>query len=379
MTSATALLPQLPSPAVADIAEKSAETVEWLRTQVKVGYTSQRGPAWWAAGLVTKSGTWADIPDGSHFAGPVPIDVVRAQLDVPLVKGQSHVTYRDEAGERQVTGDEDTAPIVNARTGQVFGYPKKGYKIHPYLVTLHGYIEQILFDERVGVGSVGLLKKGGVAFLQAVLPQGFEVAGYGYQPYILGVTSADLSRATSWCTGAKGAVCDNTVTDALAAALTTFKYRHTGGSAPRVAQAREKLGIRLEMVGEQVGEAIEALTQVEVSDAEFTAWLDLTDPIPERDPRSPVGGRKFASVTARRDEKTRLWTADPKASPWAGTGFGVYQVDNTYRTWAQRVNGASRFERNLTNDALGETAAGDKAALTALARVKDRTRVMALA
>jgi phage/plasmid-like protein (TIGR03299 family) len=376
---ATALLPPLPSPAVADIMEKSAETIEFLRGNVKVGFTDQRGPAWWAAGLVTKAGTWTEIPDGSHFAGPVPIEAVRAQLDVPLVKGDVHVTYRDENGERQVSSDGDTAPIVNARTGQIFSYPKKGYKIHPYLQTLHGYIEQILFDERVGVGSVGLLKKGGMAFLQAVLPEAFEVAGYGYQPYIMGVTSADLSRATTWATGAKGAVCDNTVTDALAEALTTFKYRHTGGSAPRVQAAREKLGIRLEIVAGQVGEAIEALTQVDVSEQEFAAWLDLTVDVPDPDPKSSTGGRAFTNATARRDELTRLWTQDPKVSPWTGTGFGVYQASNTYRTWTQQVNGASRFERNLTNDALGETKAGDKAALSALATVKDRTRVMALA
>jgi len=372
-------LPPLPSPSNVDILEKSTETMEWLRSNILVGYTDERGPAWWAAGAVTRDGTWSAIPDGSHFPGPVPIEVVRAQLDVPLVKGASHVTYLDEAGERQVSSDEDTAPIVNARTGQVFGYPKKGYKIHPYLETLHGFIEQILLDESVGVGSVGLLKKGGVAFLQAVLPEVLEVEGYGYQPYVLGVTSADLSRATSFGTGAKGAVCDNTVTAALAGALTSFKYRHTSGSAPKVQAARERLGVRLVQAGEEIAEAITALTKVDVSDAEFSAWLDMTAPVPDPDPKSSTGGPAFTFATAKRGEMSRLWTQDPKVRPWAGTAFGVYQADNTYRTWTQRVAGASRMERNLANDALGETASADRKALDALARVKDRTRVMALA
>jgi phage/plasmid-like protein (TIGR03299 family) len=372
-------LPSLPAPNVADIAEKSRETMEWLRTQVKVGYTDDRGPAWWAAGAVTKDGTWDSIPDGSHFAGPVPIEAVRAQLDVPLVKGVIHATYTDENGDRQVAADPGTAPIINARTGKIFSYPKTGYKIHPFLITLHGFIEQILDDGSVGVGSVGLLKNGGVAFLQAVLPQTFEVAGYGYQPYLMAVTSADLSHATSYSTGAKAGVCDNTVTDALAKSLTSFRYKHSKNSAPRVQAVREGLGIRLAQAGEQIGEAIGALTQVEVSGKEYEAWKDITVPVPEADPKSSTGGRSYTNSLAKRDELDRLWTSDPKVAPWAGTGFGIYQLDNTYRTWTQRVNGASRIERNFAGDALGATAKGDKAALGALATVKDRSRVMALA
>jgi phage/plasmid-like protein (TIGR03299 family) len=309
----------------------------------------------------------------------VPIDAVRQVLDVPLVKGTVHVTYRDENGERQVAPDEGTAPIIDARTGRVFGYPKTGYKIHPYLETLHGFIGQILHDEKVGVGSAGLLKKGGVAFLQARLEETFEVAGYGYQPYLLAVTSADQSRSTSYTTGALGAVCDNTVSAALAGAVTQFKMRHSRNSGGKVQQARESLGIRLAQAADLVGEAISALTQVDVSDAEFAAWLDMTAPVPDPDPRSATGGRAFTNATAKRAELGRLWTADPKVTPWAGTAFGVFQADNTYRTWTQRVAGASRLERNFTNDALGETATADKAALDALARVKDRSRAMVLA
>ncbi len=308
----TTTLPALPSPAVADIAEKSRETMEWLRENIKVGYTTERGPAWWAAGAVTKDGTWDTIPDGSHFEGPVPIEVVRRLLDIPLVKGTVAVTYTDEDGQRQVALDPGTAPVVNARTGRVFSYPSTGYKIHPYLVTLHGFIEQIAYDERVGVGSAGLLRKGGMAFLQAVLPPGmFEVEGYGYQPYLTAVTSADLSRSTWYGTGALGAVCDNTVNSAIIGFLTNHKVRHTRLSGTRVQDARDKLGIKLVQVAGQVGKAIEALVKVPVSEREFSDWLDLTVPLPDPDPEYATGGPAFTMKSAKRRELARLWSEDP--------------------------------------------------------------------
>jgi hypothetical protein len=124
-------LPALPAPAVPDIMEKSDETMNWLRTKIRVGYTTERGPAWWANGAVTKAGVWVGIPEGSHFDGPVPMEVVMDLLDIPLVKGTVFAQYLDKDGQRQIATDPDTQPIINALTGQIFGYPKDGYKIHP--------------------------------------------------------------------------------------------------------------------------------------------------------------------------------------------------------------------------------------------------------
>jgi phage/plasmid-like protein (TIGR03299 family) len=372
-------LPPLPSPAVFDIYEKSAETMEALRQNIKIGFTDERGPAWWANGAVTKAGNWTTIPDGSHFDGPVPIDVVRAQLDVPLVKAErTSVRYRGEDGKLHTVVDPNVAPIINARTGQIFGYPTDSYRIHPYLQTLHTFIEQILHDERVAVGSVGLLKKGGVAFLQAVLPEHYEVAGYGFQPYITGVTSADSSRVTSWSTGAKGAVCDNTVDTALREALTQLKVRHTKNSDVKVQAAREKLGIRLVQTAEEITAIIDGLVNVEVSEKEFAAWLDLTVPVPEKDEKSPTGGRGYSFAVNKRDRLAELRT-DPKVAPWDGTGWGIVQLDNTDRTWNGIVRNADygRLERNFTNDVFGLTAKADLKALDALATVKGRKLVLA--
>jgi phage/plasmid-like protein (TIGR03299 family) len=364
-------LPNLPAPNVADIAEKSRETMEWLRNNIKIGYTDERGPAWWA-NATTKDGQW-QIPDGSHFDGPVPMEEVRKLLDVPFAKGAVHVTYADEDGNTQVAADPDTAPIVNMRTGQVFSYPSKGYRIHPYLDTLASFMQAIQFDQDVAVGSVGLLKRGGQAFVQARLPETLEVAGYGYQPYMLAVTSVDLSRSTSFTTGALGAVCDNTVSNALAEALTALRIRHTSNSVLSVQSARESLGLRLRETGEQMGQMIDGLTRIDVSEADFEAWTDEMVPPVKPDPKSATGGRAFTLAEAKRAEINRLWTADAKVKPWAGTGFGILQLDNTLRTWGGRVTGdGGRIEQNFARMADGRTAKADALALDTLARVLDR-------
>ena len=358
--------------------EKSSETMRWLRENIKVGYTDERGPAWWANGAVTKAGTWVGIPDGSHFDGPVPVEEVRKLLDVRLVKAtRTFAEYTDENGERQVASDTGTLPIINQRTGQIFSYPKEGYKIHPYLTTLHDFIQQILHDEHVGVGSVGLLKKGGVAFLQAVLPRHYEVQGYGYQPYVTAATSCDLSMATIYGTGALGAVCDNTLDDAIKDALTRLKVRHTRYSGATVQQAREKLGIRLEAVAENMADVINGLCDVDVSDDDFALWLDEMDPL--RDENGDVKtGRALTLVSDRRDEKLRLWNSDPKVSPWKGTGFGILQLDNTFRTWNGKVSATGgRIERNYTNAVTGAGVRHDAHALDTLNRVQNRKLVIA--
>ena len=370
-------LPTLPAPNVADIAEKSRETMDWLRGNIKIGFTSERGPAWWA-NATTKDGKW-EIPDGSHFDGPVPMEEVRRLLDVPFAKGTVHVTYEDRDGERQVAEDPAVQPIVNILTGQVFSYPTSKYKIHPYLATLADFLKAIQFDQDVAVGSVGLLKRGGQAFLQARLPETLTVAGYEYAPYLLGVTSVDLSRATWYGTGILGAVCDNTVSNAMAEALTAFKIRHTSNSGLSVQAARENLGVRLHEAGESFGDAITKLTQIEVSEADFAAWKDEMVPPVKPDPKSSTGGAKYTNTEAKRAEFDRLWTKDDKVAPWTGTGFGILQLDNTYRTWGEKIpqSGGGILERNFARMADGRTAKGDAVALETLASVKARKLVIA--
>lgn len=376
----TYTLPALPSPANVDILEKSRETMQWLQENVLVGYVDERGPAWWS-NAITKNGAW-EMPAGSHFPGAVPMKKVTKLLDVRLVKGTSYVKYLDDEDNEQVVQDTENIPVVNASTGRIFGYPKEGYAIHPYLPTLKGFMEKILHDESVAVGSAGLLRHGGVAFLQARLPEHYEVQGYGYVPYLSAVTSVDRSRKTTYLTGVLGQVCDNTVDASILGAYTKVAIRHSRNSGIKVQDARDKLGIQLAQVGDEAAEGIENLLKIDVSPREFAKWLDLAVPLPEyKETKAGTGGKGYTQAENKRNALEVLWEHDPKVKPWAGTAFGVLQLDNTFRTWDSVVRGMSggRLELNFTRDIQGKTTASDKLALSRLATVKRRKTLLAVA
>ena len=99
------------------------------------------------------------------------------------------------------------------------------------------------------------------AFLQAVLPEHYEVAGYGYVPY-MAVTSADRSKKSSFSIGIKAGVCDNTVDGALLGAYSKVAFRHSRNSFPKVQDVRERLGLQLVQAADLVAEGIEGLLDI---------------------------------------------------------------------------------------------------------------------
>jgi len=365
-------LPKLPAPNAYDIAEKSRETMSWLQGNVLVGYVSERGPAWHYMDL------GQGLPKGTHFPGPIPATRVTKLLDVRLVKGTAFVQYEDNNGERQVVEDKENFPILNQDTGRIFGYPKDGYTIHPYLPVLQGFINNIIDDDSVGISSAGLLRKGGVAFLQARLPETYEVQGFGYVPYISAVTSADRTKKTTYHTGILAEVCDNTVNSSILAAYTKVAYRHSKNSLQQVATVRERLGIQLAEVGDKVAEGIENLLSIPVTSRQFGRWLDKMVPLLNED-GTPKVKNGLTIAEKRRERLSELWTTDEKASKWTGTAFGVLQVANTDDTWNGLVRGSDggRMERNFEHAMLGKTAENDARALTALSEVLRKKLVAA--
>jgi phage/plasmid-like protein (TIGR03299 family) len=368
----------------------SKETLSWLRSNIRIGYTDERGPAWWAAS------NGEHLADGSHFPGAVPEVEVRRILDVPFVSaklfGQYEVSEEQAAsweGEylgltagRHVVEDPERKLIVTPDTGDVLGVFKSGYQIHGYQQWTADQIAAILDTSRgeLGVAAVGLLRRRGVAFLQAKLEgSGMEVGGYAFAPYITAATSVDGSLASTYATGVQAAVCDNTLSAALSSALTKYRVKHSRNSAGKLGEVRDNLGLVYQAADDFAACAAE-LQSVDVSEADFRAWMDEMAPVPARDPKSSTGGAKYTNAIKKRYAYTSLWTSDAKVAPWAGTAFGVLQLDNTYRTWTRNVSGADggRIERNLLNMVSGKTANEDSDALDALSRVLDRRVTVAL-
>jgi phage/plasmid-like protein (TIGR03299 family) len=365
----------------------SKETMQWLRSNIRIGYTDERGPAWHHGENY--------LTDGSHFPGAVPEEEVRRLLDVKFVSAEIYAQYLTadhadgctvrDAGEcecptrREVVKDPERQAILTPDTGDILGVFKSGYQVHGYQQWTADQIAAILDQSRgeLGVASVGLLRKRGVAFLQAKLDgSGMEVGGYGFCPYITAATSVDGTLASTYAVGIIGAVCDNTLSAAFREALEKLKVRHSRNSIGKLANVRDRLGL-VYQAADDFAAAAAVLQDIPVTGRQFTAWLDITAPVPPADPRSSTGGIKYTNAVKTRETYEALWNHDRKVKPWAGTAFGVLQLDNTYRTWKRAVKGAAggRIERNMLNMVTGKTAAEDSTALDVLARVLDRQLV----
>lgn len=369
----------------------SAETMEWLRSNIRIGYTSERGPAWWHG-----EGYMAD---GSHFDGPVPVEEVTHLFDVPFIEAQHHavqVEYFHTDG-CQETGklyagcdcprsettyvDKTRKNIVSPDDGFVHGTFKLGWQLHGYQQWTADQIASILDQSRgeLGTASVGLLQNRSVAFMQAKLAgTALKVGGYGFAPYIVAATSVNGSLSSTYGVGVDGVVCDNTLANFWQTAIKMLKVKHSRNSAGRLADVRSALGLVYQAADDFAAVAAR-LQDVTVTEADFAAWRNEMAPIPARDPKSSTGGAKYTNAVKVNDRYTDLWTYDPKVKPWAGTAFGIVQLDNTYRTWDRNVSGAAggRIERNMLNMVSGTTAREDSAALAALAKVMGERLVTA--
>jgi len=356
--------------------------MEWLHEHIKLGYTSERGPAWHARDSY--------LTDGTHFPGPVPVDVVTRQLDVPFVEcavqavhtEYIHVEDCDNSDgasrcdcprSEQVYTDPTRKAIVSPDDGHMHGIFKAGWQLHGYQQWTADQIAAILDQSRgeLGVASVGLLQQRSVAFLQAKLDgSALEVGGYGYVPYIVAATSVNGSLASTYGVGIDGVVCDNTLANFWQTALKMLKIKHSRNSAGRLGDVRDSLGL-VYQAADDFAAAASALQEVPVTEADFAAWRSEMTPVPAPNPKSKTGGASYTNAVKVHDHYTNLWTYDPKVKPWAGTAFGILQLDNTYRTWDRNVSGADggRLERNLLNMVSGTTAREDSAALAALAKV----------
>lgn len=389
----------------------SAETYAWLRENIKIGFTDERGPAWHANRQLDDNGKPIYLSDGSHYPGAVPEEDVRRLLDVKLVSAKVFGQWEDwtvcatcgHAMEgnsvfnavhadglqrdhdpkpmRHVTDDPTRQLIVDADSGLVLGVFKQGYQIHLYNEWINEGLQAIA-GTNLETAAVALLRNKAVAFHQVKLPDTYEVGGYGFQPFFTGATSCDGTVASTWFTGAIGAVCDNTYEMARAGAVTRVSRKHTSKSLSD--ESRVDIASRLALVnkaGEDFTAWAEELQSVDVTDAEFTKWLDETQPIPEKiiNPKSGNPQRGWTQAVERRAHLIEMYYTDAKVKPWNGTAFGVVQLDNTWRTWDRTVKGVQggRFERNLLNQVDGTSADEDDKALAALWKVMGRELVAA--
>lgn len=323
-----------------------SETQEWREQNIRVGFTAEHGNAWWAA---------QDL--SGHYDGPVPIEEARKLLGFPVEKSPVYVDF--DGGIRTATGHE---AVVAQDNGQVFYVGSPGYKIHHYEQWMVDDVETMV-DGQLPIGSVGLLKNRGQAFIQYEHPETIthEATGERFRPWLGFSTSLDGSMATIVKPGVTRWVCENTVSIGLQE-TGGYRVKHTSKSVHDLVKARDALGIMLGTEKAYVAE-LEELTSREVSAKQFGKFVELAVEI-------TPGMTKNALTIAekKRSEYASLWTSDSRVAPWTGTAWGVLQVGNTWDSHYRTVRSATRDERNLANAYSGSTAESDRKTLELLER-----------
>ncbi len=330
----------------------SQETSQWLNNNVLVGFTEKRGNAWHYR--KSDQGT-----EPNHYTGAVPVEDVRRRLfnwspvEAPITVTVPDAITADGVTQGFTVTDPERKAILHPVTHDIFGIFKSGYVIHDYDEWLTGKVETIL-DEKLPIGSAGLLKKGAVGWVQIELMETFNHAGVEFRPNLTATTSLDGSLATTYVRGNTLIVCDNTWSAAMGErGALRIKIKHSRYSKARVGEIRNALEL-LQGQAEEFEEVIEVMTNSPVTDAEWDKFLDLYVPIVDAN-GEVAKGRSLTMAQNKRDGLNRLWNHDTRVTQWKNTEFGLLQAANTFEQHEGIIRGElQRAERNTLHFLTGK-------------------------
>ena len=347
----------------------SKYTNEYLREHVRYGYKGLRGKTWWD--------TWGE--EGTYaFDGAVPLDVAISLIDYPIQE-QVIPCPCGECGQSR-------KELVHGVTGHYLGTHNEGWKLHsPKEWLLDGPAK--ILDDSVNIGSVGVLGYGQVVWVQIEMSDSArEAMGTAFRPYMLCYTAMDGSMSTGFQWASKISICDNTFYGNMSERTKKHRTRHTRNSELKVLDIRSALGIMFE-TADTIETEMRALMELEVSSRQFSQYLDLAHPIPERRDMGkrkdgqPKEDKTHNNAVRLQDTLTDLYTGSNKSeiddkframvAPYEGTAWGVLMMENTWTHHLQGIKGDARGERNLMADIKGQFADVDRTTMSRLGQVLD--------
>lgn len=330
----------------------SSETEKWLNTMILCGFTDKRGNAWHYR---------KDLQgiEPNHYAGSIPVDDVLRRLFNFTVDAQP-LYIQTPQGLVEIPGRK---AMVASDNSDVLGIFKSGYQGHQYQEWLLDNVATIINDSTgLAIGSAGLLRNRGVAFVQVELPDSIKTPeGVEFRPNLVATTSFDGTSASIYKRTNTIVVCDNTRETALHEVGQQFKCKHTKHSGYKIKDARQALELIM-VEAEEFAAEITTLCQWQVSDAQFKAFLDKLVPMEDGDSK-----RAVTMAVNKRNALDDLYFKDERASTWHGNAFGVLQAVNTYNQHEGIIRGTdNRAVRNMENVISGKIASADIDALKML-------------
>jgi phage/plasmid-like protein (TIGR03299 family) len=311
----------------------SKETLKWLNTSILYGFQEkrQRNPWWYREQLQGE--------ESSIYTGPIPReDVIRRLFSWEAIPQPLFVRQ----GEKYVEVPERHA-ITHGATGKVFVVASKQYVIHQYKDWLLKQVNDIFDNDELQIGSAGLLREGGQAFVSIERPDNITSrSGIELRPHFLATSSHDHKIATTYKFVSTIVVCDNTLDMALREDRVAYKARHTKNSRKKLETVRDRLDLLI-AGGNDMMDFVDTLAEITVSDSQ---WEQIVEQMVS------IGEMSEPKVKARLENKkevfNEMWMSDYRCAPWRGSAFGVFQVFNTFR---QHTAGKeeSRMDRNMRN------------------------------
>jgi phage/plasmid-like protein (TIGR03299 family) len=369
----------------------SKETLTWLNSNTLIGDTDIRGTAWHHRAEMQGD-------QSNHYPGPIPVeDVIErlfnwkavegvvsttvansdgkfidvgAALEVAKLSaavedwdGLRHALDQLEAAHAATSIDVERKAIIRPDTNTVLGVFKQGYQIHDYQTWLINNIQHLMNTRELHIGSAGLLRKGGVAWVQINTGQTVTACGFEFLPFLSAAGSLDGTVASIYKVGCQAIVCDNTLSAALAEETPFIKFKSSSKSLGKIDVIRDTLGLLMDTSDTMVGQ-IETLAARKVTERRFTKWAHKYVELDKKETK-----RATDTAMAKVDILTNLWKHDNRVTPWKGTEFGVLQTANTYMHHFAPVKGATRADRNAERLVMGKVDAMDAHALKVLATV----------
>lgn len=315
------------------------------------GFTDKRGNSY---------GYHAET-ENPHYPGAVPVDDVLTKLFhwEPL---ELPVQYTTPDGALHTAPDRKV--IVRSDTFTDLGVFRNGYRPHPYGPWLVDNLGHIL-DSGLDIASAWTMKGGARAVVQVEMPENFTSSdGVEFRPSLNAATSFDGSTSTIYKRSATMLICDNQVGAMLGGEGQEIRIRHSRNSLGKLSDVRAALDI-IHSTADAFAAEVDRLTALKITDAQFENIVNQLDPLPSAEDAS---ARALTMAEQKREGLWDMWRSDERVTPWAHTGFGVFQAYNTWRHHSGRAprSDVLREERNMLRAVDGTTAKGDLETLEAI-------------
>jgi phage/plasmid-like protein (TIGR03299 family) len=283
---------------------------------------------------------WGGGARVSRYEGAVPLDDVLGKLfNWDAIRCSVEVVHAD--GRRLPFSGREA--IVHSKTDKVVKVATDSYVIHQYQDWLVNNVAKLLGDD-LCIGIAGVLRGGGGAFIAVETPDKIESRnGIELKPKLLAASSHDSRLATSYKMVGTILRCQNMLSASLWHESAPWNNRHTLNSLVRLEEVRETLGIQLAKNAAAMCDFVDSLVDISVTDDQWQEIVERLVPIPEGT-RPQLKSRQENKRVTLHD----MWVNDPRCTEWKGSGFGVFQVFNTFQLHTAGKNDA-RVDRNMRN------------------------------